>query len=484
MQVKAVPLAITLVYLVAIAAIGAYFWRRAGKDEDHYYVAGRSIGSFFAGLAFTSDMLSQGIFAAGVGAAYSFGGIGLCQWNLWFGPATMLLLAYLIAPRLRAEGFTSFPEYFERIGGSRVLRGISAVVVAVAMVGYLVVETKAIGMVGEYVLGVPYATSTLLFGGCLLLYTVLGGMLSSIWSGVIQAVLILLTSGAVALAGIRRAGGFSELVGVVAEKFPWFLTMEGQAGIIYPITFALMTTSIVLAAPHLIMRVFATRSPAEARRTILWGLFFERMFWACMIVVMLAIGAHVMPVDNPDMGFILVMDKVFSSPVMIGIGLAAMLAASMSTTSVQLLAGSAALAHDLYTHLIKKDADVVQPGTLATRGRIASAIIGLVALYLTLNPPPLIINMLTLVGAIIAACFLVPLYVSLFWRRVNKYAIGGAMAGGFVTVLVTHPLLNILPVHPDTLPVVLGVLASAAIMTVITLGCSWRGATTLNSPRT
>ncbi|KYH31496.1 sodium:solute symporter family protein [Neomoorella mulderi] len=473
MHLKVIELDITLVYLVIIAATGIFFWRRAGRDDEQYYVAGRSIGSFFAGLAFTSDMLSAGVLAAGVGAAYTFGGIGLCQWNLWFGPAAMLLLAYMIAPRLRAEGFTSLPEYFERIGGSRVLRGISAVIVVFTMIGYLVVQTKAIGMVGEYVLGVPYATSTLLFSGCLIVYTVLGGMLSSIWSGVVQAVLMVLVSVTVAIVSIQRAGGFSELVGMVAEKFPWFLTMEGKAGIVYPITFALMTTSIVLASPNIIMRVFATRSATEARRTILWGLIFERLFWLGMIVVYLAIGAYVMPVDNPDMGFILIMDRVFSSPLWIGIGLAAMLAAAMSTMSVQLLAGSSALAHDLYTHLLRKDADLARPSTLAARGRVASSLCGLTALWLALNPPSLIMNMLTLVGAVIAACFLVPLYVCLVWRRVNKYAIGGSMAGGFITVLITHPLINILPVQPDTLPVILGVVVSAVIMVVITLVSSF-----------
>jgi len=469
MHIKVVEFAVVLLYLIAMVGVGVYFVRRAGKSESHYYAAGKSIPSFWGGMAIASDYTSAGTMVGGLGVTVAFAGFGLNLWATFLVLTGFVLAAYTIGPRLRREGLTSLPDYFARFDNSGTLRALSAVIIAFTMAVYLIVQLKGIGLVGEYVLGVPYVTSTLLFGGVLLLYVVLGGMMSSVWTGVVQMFIMLFTVAALAIASIVGAGGLANLVSTVAQKSPWFFTMEGKIGLQYPVTYGIIMMFIMLAAPHMVMRIFATRSEAGARRTLLWGAVWNGVWWLFWLVVLAAVVYYVMPFDRPDMGFIVLTQKVLPSRLMIGICLAALLAACMSTTSAQLVAASAAIAYDLYAHVIRGGADSIPKATLATWGRISASVVGALVLWLALNPPPLVAQMLLLAGSSAGASFLVPLYAALYWPRVNKYSIGAAMVCGFATVILTNPLFNIFPVKPDTWPGILGVIVSAVVLVIVTL---------------
>ncbi len=468
-MVLIVELIVIILYLIGMIGIGAYYTRRAGLSESNFYVAGRSISGFWGGMAIASDYTSAGTLVAGVGLALAFGGWAMYIWPCLLVVFGFLLFAFTLGPRLRAKGFTTLPDHIEQVSGTTFLRGVAAVFILFIMGVYLIVQLKSIGLVGEYVLGIPYWVAVLIMGGTYIAYVVLGGMASSIWTGVVQMIMMLIATFLLFGMSITYAGGLDALMSATVEKAPWFMTVEGKVGLEFPITYGFIMMFIMLALPHVLMRGYSARDETEARRTFIWGAFWNGIFYLFFLFVLVAMMAYVMPHDRPDMAWILLTGKVLPSHVAIGFALAALLAACMSTTSAQLIAASAAVSHDIYAKTIKRGREISEL-RLAWLGRITALIVGIVTLLITLNPPHLVGKMLILAGSLGGASFLVPLYGGLYWPKLaNKYSIGAAMIGGFVTVILTHPLFHILPIEPQTWPGIIGVVVSFILFIAIGL---------------
>jgi SSS family transporter len=459
-------------YLVAMVGIGVYFIRRAGKSEADYYAAGKSIPSFWGGMAIASDYTSAGTMVAGLGVTVAFAGLGL---NLWASPLVILgflLAAFTIGPRLRGKGFTSVPDYFASFGDSLALRAISAIFIVFIMGVYVIVQLKGLGLIGMYVLGINYTLSVVLFGGVLIIYVALGGMMSSVWTGVVQEFLMIFTVLLLAILGLIEAGGLTKLVSTVAQKSPWFFTMEGKIGLSYPFTYSVIMMFIMLSMPHMVMRIYATRSVVGARRTLVWGGFWTGVWTIPWLIVLASVVYFVMPTKQPDMGFILLTGKLLPYSFIIGIALCSLLAACMSTISAQLIAASTSISYDLYARVVKKGVSNVPKETLAWWGRISVIVVGVIVLLIALHPPNFVAKMLLLAGSCAGAAFLAPFYFGLYWSKVNKYSVGASMVAGFATVILTNPMFHLLPVKPEPIAGIIGAAVSAVVLILITLATS------------
>ena len=466
-MVKIPELIVIVIYLVAMIGIGVIYIKKAGLSETDFFVAGRSISGFWGGLAIASDYTSAGTLVAGVGLALKFGGWGLYIWPCLLVVFGFVFFAFTLGPSLREKQFTTLPDFFEE-KGSPALRIVAAIFIILIMGVYLIVQLKAAGLIGEYVLGLPYKAGVIIMGATYIIYVVFGGMASSIWTGVVQMIMMLLAVVTIAIASLVHAGGLTNLMTITAEKAPWFMTSTGKIGMEFPVTYAIIMMFIMLSMPHVLMRGYSAKSESEARRTFLWGGFWTSIFYIFFLLVLVAMMAIIMPVERPDMAWILLTSKILPSHIMTGFALAALLAATMSTTSAQLMATSSAISHDIYTKVIKKN-EKISTQRLAYIGRVVTLIVGIITVAITLYPPLLVGKMLSLSGSLAGASFLVPLYGGLYWRRSNKYAIGASMIGGFCFVILTHPIFNIMPIEPQTWPGVIGVLFSAVIFCTVAI---------------
>lgn len=464
-MVKILEFVVIVIYLVAMIGIGVYYVKRASLSESDFYVAGRSISGFWGGLAIASDYTSAGTLVAGVGLALKFGGWGLFIWpclTIIFG---FLLFAFTLGPSLHRKKFTTLPDFFEQ-HGSLTLRAVASFIILFIMGVYLIVQLKAGGLIGEYVLGISYEYSVVIMGATYIIYVFLGGMASSIWTGVVQMIMMLLAVVLLAVSSLVHTGGLAPMMLTAAEKAPWFMTVTGKIGVEFPVTYGFIMMFIMLSMPHVLMRGFSARTETDARRTFLWGGFWTGVFYLFFLLVLVAMVTIVMPNDRPDMAWILLTGEVLPSRIMVGFALASLLAATMSTTSAQLMAASSAISHDIYDKILKRRKEI-SPDRLAKIARISSLAVGISTIAIALDPPLLVGKMLILAGSLAGASFVVPLFAGLYWHRANKYSIGAAMIGGFCSVILTHPIFNIFPLEPQTWPGIIGVGVSAALMIIV-----------------
>jgi len=127
------------VYLLLVLAIGFSWRRRAGRDEVSYFVADRSLSTFwgFLGLASLTTGGSTTIVLAAF--VYANGVSGL--WLDFAGATGLLLLGLFLARRIRREGAVTLPEIVGRHYGAGARRAAAALVLVSEIVWFaLLVE--------------------------------------------------------------------------------------------------------------------------------------------------------------------------------------------------------------------------------------------------------------------------------------------------------------------------------------------------------
>src|ERR1700693_3512706 len=212
-----VDLAIVVFYFVLVLGIGFYLKRFAKTGED-FFMAGREMTAWVAGLAFVSANLGSLELLGWAGSAYQYG-ILAAHWY-WVGaiPA-MLFLGLVMMPFYYISKTHSVPGYLKlRFGeSSSTLSAVCFGFMTVLMSG---INMYSMALVMKVVLGWDIHFSIWISSLTVAVYVVLGGLLSAIFSEVLQFVLIWLGALLISILGLIEAGGWSGVVQRIAHNFP------------------------------------------------------------------------------------------------------------------------------------------------------------------------------------------------------------------------------------------------------------------------
>jgi sodium/proline symporter len=244
---------------------------------------------------------------------------------------------------------------------------------------------------------------------------------------------------AVPITAISVSGGWHEVVKSIGAANPALLE---------PFTNATGTTLSLLSIlsllgwglgyfgqPHILARFMAINSPArlpKARRIAMTWVTISMT--GALLVGFTGIVAHpeILTGAETEKIFINLVGLLFH-PVLAGVWLAAILAAIMSTADSQLLVASAALTHDFYQVVIRKEAGQKE---LLLVGRFGVAGIAAAAFVLALNPDNKVLDLVAYAWAGFGAAFGPTLILALFWRRMTKSgAAAGILTGGLTVIL-------------------------------------------------
>ena len=224
---------------------------------------------------------------------------------------------------------------------------------------------------------------------------------------------------------------------LIAPIFAWSLIQSGsvQASTEFPEHFWSLTADwrdIVsglgwglgyFGMPHIIISFMSVNSDRELRKSSVIGIS-----WTLVILVMSVLSACVGrmflgEIADSSTVFIQLTRRIFP-PLVSGILLSAILAASMSTADSQLLAASSAFASDVYKPVFRKNASDKE---MLWAGRIVVLGISIVALIIASNPNSgTIMGLVENAWGVFGAAFGPAILLSLFWR---KFSFAGATAG-------------------------------------------------------
>src|ERR1700751_1842826 len=212
-RLSSVDLAIIAIYFLAVICIGFYLKRFAQSGED-FFLAGREMTAWVAGLSFLSANLGSLELLGWAGSSYQYG-ILAAHWY-WIGaiPA-MLFLGIVMMPFYYISKTHSVPGYLQlRFGeGARGLAAISFGFMTILMSG---VNMYAMALVMKVILGWNINFSIWVGAATVALYVMLGGLRSAIINEVLQFILIWAGAALIPILGLIEAGGWTKLKAQIA----------------------------------------------------------------------------------------------------------------------------------------------------------------------------------------------------------------------------------------------------------------------------
>src|SRR5690349_787368 len=214
-HLSAVDAAIVVFYFALVLTIGFYLQRRSNTGED-FFMAGREMTAWVAGLSFLSANLGALELMGWAGSAYQYG-ILATHWY-WIGaiPA-MLFLALVMMPFYYISKTHSVPGYLKlRFGEpSRALSAVSFAFMTVLMSG---INMYAMAKVLQIVLGWNIHFSIFVSSITVAVYVALGGLRSAIFNEVLQFMLIWAGAMLIPILGLVEAGGWTNLKAQIARN--------------------------------------------------------------------------------------------------------------------------------------------------------------------------------------------------------------------------------------------------------------------------
>ena len=436
--------------------LGAGYWglRRAGSTED-YLVAGRRLGPALYIGTLSAVVLGGASTIGSVALGYEFGVSGM--WLVFMIGLGIIALGLLLSTRLSRLGVYTVSEMLGiRYGASS--RLISAIVVAAYALMIAVTSTIAVGTVFDVVLGIPPTVAILLAGGVVVAYSTLGGMWSITLTDFLQFCVMTVGIFLILLPlSISRAGGFSGIGEELPASYFGLFSIGGQT----IFTYFLLFFFGLMIGQDIWQRVFTARSPGVAR----WGGLVAGLY--CLLyglagaLIGTAARALLPDLPNPDNAFASVAAEVLPTGVL-GLVLAAALAAVMSTASAGLLASSTILANDVYAGLFRREGHAGEGEYNASR--LATLLVGIVVLAISLVVGD-VVGALTVAYNLLVGALFVPILGALFWRRATGT---GALVSMTVSGVVVVGLMLWQGLLANS-PIYVGLLVSLVLFVAVSL---------------
>src|SRR5512134_1618257 len=207
-QLMTIDYVILSVYFVFVLGIG-WALRRYQKTSEDFFLSGRSLPAWIAGLAFLSANLGaqEVIGMAASGAKY---GIATSHFY-WVGaiPA-MVFVGVFMMPFYYGSKARSVPEYL-KLRFDEKTRGFNAISFATMTVFSSGISMYALAKLLNLLLGWDFSVSLWISATIVLAYIYLGGLTSAIYNEVLQFFLIVLGFAPLVFLGLTDAGGWGGL---------------------------------------------------------------------------------------------------------------------------------------------------------------------------------------------------------------------------------------------------------------------------------
>jgi SSS family transporter len=495
------------VYLLALLSIGIAASFRM-KDVKDYFAGGKQLG--FWAVAFSARATGESAWLllglTGMGAA-----LGVHAFWVVVGEVLGVMGAWLLLSKRfkrltdRYDSIT-VPDYLESRfrDRSKILRIVSALALLVFVTIYVSAQIDATGKAFEEFIGLTYLpeswalavtsgdgffaeNAAWLFGiligfTVVLTYSTFGGFLAVVWSDIFQGVLMFFGLVTLPLVGLWAAGGPSVVYSDLMAIDPGLLSIFGPSGFSIKALFGILGLALIglgfLGSPQIFVRFLALKSDTEipkgAAVAFVWTLLADSGAVLTGIV-----GRSLVHRDHSAStelengsweGILPHMVETLLPAVLIGLFIAIVLSAIMSTVDSLLVLAASALARDVYQKVFRTDITDTQ---LLSISRFATFGLAIIALIIALSVGYLAeertIFWFVIFGwSGIAATFCPTLILSLFWSKMTRYGAIASMIAGFLCVplfkFVPPLILAVLPLEPIEWLIAMGELPPAFLV--------------------
>jgi len=342
MHIHSLDLAIVVVYLLGVTALGVYF-RRTQHDVRDYFLGGRTAPWWALALSIVATETSTLTIIGTPAIAYA-GNLTFIQWVFGYLLGRVLVSAFFLPGYFRGDFLTAY-GVIERRFGQR-MRSVAAITFLGTRTLAEGVRVAAIALVVSVALGTSERLAVLIVIVLTIFYTFEGGMKAVIWTDVAQFLLYLLGSIITFAVLLHRIpGGWSEVTQVAAvhgNKLQ-FLDFTSNLATKYTFWSGIIGGAFLTMASHgtdqtIVQRLLAAKNQRDSRRALLASGFIVLFQFVIFLLVgvLLFVFAQRSPLLTPGdrTDSILPIFLVREMPSgLTGVLLASILAVAMSNAS-------------------------------------------------------------------------------------------------------------------------------------------------------
>jgi len=439
---------IVLVYLIANIALGWAMSRRVQTASD-YYLGDRSAPWWAIGISVLATYVSALSFLGGPAWAYGSGMAALAI-HVNYALVVFICIVFFI-PFFFNSGVASIYEYLERRFGkaSRLIMGI--LFMFTMSVGAASILT-ATAFVVTFITGMSPSNAIIILTIIVVFYTMLGGMNAVIWTDVLQGGILIV--GALVVLGslLSQVGPFTEVLAFldmneklnpIITDFDLSIPPTIWAGVI---AMTLYHVTVYGANQFMVQRALAAKNIGDAKKSYLimgYGAFFL-YFMFFLIGALLYAYYQGKPFEQPNQ-IILIFSNSLAIPGLLGVVAAAIMSASMSSTSSALNSLTTITVTDFYRPYLKTDGSDQHYLRIS---RVLTIIWGLLIIPIAISfvdGKGSILELLSKVGSYAVGAKLAMFGMGFFSKNVTQRGLLIGVVAGFIGLLLIVPLDPIKP---------------------------------------
>lgn len=457
MLLQSIDWIIIIAFFIVTTIIGLWATKRASKDSTEFFLSGRNMPWYLLGFSMVATTFSVDTPNLVTDIVRQNGIAG--NWVWWAFLLTGMLTVFIYAKLWRRSNVMTDVEFYEiRYSGkpAAFLRGFRALYLGLFFnVVIMASVTLAAVKVGSVMLNMSPLEVILIAGGLTVIYSSLGGLLGVLLTDFIQFIIAMIGSVVAAYIAVNlpQIGGIDKLLShpEVSNKLsllPDFNNYE-LALVVFIIPIAVQWWSVWYpgAEPggggYIVQRMLAAKNEKHAMGATLFFNFAHYALrpWPWILVALSSIVVfpnletiqHAFPHVNPD---IIRHDMAYPAMLtylpsgILGIVVASLISAYMSTMSTSFNWGSSYVVNDFYKRFVKPSATEKE---LVFVGRLSTVLMMILAgtFALLLQNALSAFNILLQIGAGTGLLFI----LRWFWWRINAFSEITAMVVSFLVAL-------------------------------------------------
>ncbi len=457
-NLNSLDLLVLVLFFISTLYIGWRTMRKAGQSSSEFFLSGRSIPWWLLGFSLVATTFSADTPNLVTDIVRRDGVAG--NWCWWAFLPTGLTTVFIYAKLWRKSGVTTDIEFYEmRYSGSSgaFVRGFRTLYLGLIVNTFIMASvTLAIVKIFGVILGFSPLMTTLIAGTVTVVFTTVGGFSAVLWADFVLFIIAMAGSIAAAIVAVNlpEVGGLSALFAnqEVAEKLSFFPDFGNTGAVITVLTIPLCVQWWSAWYPgaepgggsYTAQRMLAAKTPAHA----VGATFFFNVChyavrpwpWILVALASLVVYPNLVALQDAfpslpegvkvdhDMAYSAMMTKLPHG--ILGVVVASLFAAYMSTIATHLNLGSSYMVNDFYKRFVKPSASEKE---LVKFGRIWTVALMIAACFLALCLQSALqaFEIMIMIGAGTGLLFL----LRWFWWRINAYSEIAAMCFAFPIAL-------------------------------------------------
>jgi solute:Na+ symporter, SSS family len=417
-------------YFVLLTAIGVYFYRRMRHVRD-LFTGGNNIPWWLAGVSFYLTGFSAFTFVAYSEMAYKYGFVSVTL--AWSTAVAMAIGTKFLAAKWRRARVLSPVEFLEARYNKQLRQIIAWTGIPLRIVddGLKIYATGVFVSVG---MGFDLEASIVLSAAVVLIYTFMGGLWAVVITDYVQ--FIILTLGVMVLFPLvfSAADGFSVLT---QGTPPGFLApINGPHTVLSVFAFYLLITLSYNGNWAFAQKFYSTKNERDAKKAGLLAMVLKIIGPPLFILPAMAARSLLPGLTESPQNTYATLALTYLPAGLMGLMVAAMFSATMSTLSGDYNAVASVITQDIYARVFDKNASEKR---LVFVGRAATIVVGTLAaaigVAIITTAKKGLFDVMLEVFSMFAGPMLIPFLAGLLSRRVTARAAAAGIVAGLVSGL-------------------------------------------------